>query len=65
MNDEEHEQKLIRLWKLLKPDQKLKELKTDQWQEIGFQVIFYYSIKHLRFKKLKKIIFQIFARMEK
>lgn len=36
--DEEHEEKLNRLWKLLKPDEKLRDRKTDQWQEIGFQV---------------------------
>lgn len=34
----EHEEKLMRLWKLLMPDQSLEARVTKQWQDIGFQV---------------------------
>uniref|UniRef100_A0A0M3K3P8 Engulfment and cell motility, putative (inferred by orthology to a S. mansoni protein) n=1 Tax=Anisakis simplex TaxID=6269 RepID=A0A0M3K3P8_ANISI len=32
-----HEKRLIRLWDLLMPNEKLKNRKTKQWQKIGFQ----------------------------
>lgn len=34
---QEHEKKLLQLWELLKPDEKLLSRKTLQWQTIGFQ----------------------------
>lgn len=33
----EHEEKLLRLWRLLMPDQPLSARITKQWQDIGFQ----------------------------
>lgn len=33
----EHEDKLLRLWRLLMPDQSLEARITKQWQDIGFQ----------------------------
>lgn len=33
----EHEEKLLELWEKLKPDEKLTERVTKQWQDIGFQ----------------------------
>lgn len=36
----DHEQKLLRLWDLLMPEQKLDARVTKQWQDIGFQVGF-------------------------
>lgn len=33
----EHEEKLLRLWRLLMPDQLLNARRTKQWQDIGFQ----------------------------
>ncbi|CAD5234285.1 unnamed protein product [Bursaphelenchus xylophilus] len=35
--NEEHERKLLRLWRLLKPDEELTARKSKQWQEVGFQ----------------------------
>lgn len=37
-NNQDHEMKLLRLWDLLMPDQKLVSRVTKQWQDIGFQV---------------------------
>lgn len=34
----EHEVKLLKLWDLLMPQQKLEQRVTKQWQDIGFQV---------------------------
>ncbi|KAI6191989.1 ELMO domain-containing protein [Aphelenchoides bicaudatus] len=36
-NNKEHEEKLLQLWTLLKPEEKLTNRKTLQWQSIGFQ----------------------------
>ncbi|KAL3090934.1 hypothetical protein niasHS_007309 [Heterodera schachtii] len=36
-NCSEHEWELLRLWKLLKPEEALEGRITDQWQQIGFQ----------------------------
>lgn len=33
----DHENKLLKLWRLLKPDEKLERRVTKQWQDIGFQ----------------------------
>lgn len=35
--NEDHEKQLLRLWKLLKPNEELEDRKSDQWQSIGFQ----------------------------
>lgn len=37
VNNPEHEKKLMKLWSLLKPNEKLISRKSLQWQEIGFQ----------------------------
>lgn len=37
-NNLEHEERLLRLWKLLMPDRPLEARITKDWQEIGFQV---------------------------
>lgn len=37
-NNREHEEKLLRLWELLMPEEKLESRVTKQWQDIGFQV---------------------------
>lgn len=42
-NNIEHENKLIRLWSLLQPHEKLEDRVTKQWQDIGFQVILRFS----------------------
>lgn len=39
-NNHEHERKLLRLWELLMPYEKLQSRVTKQWQDIGFQVMF-------------------------
>jgi hypothetical protein len=36
-NNAEHEKQLLKLWDLLKPNEKLNSRKSLQWQEIGFQ----------------------------
>lgn len=36
-SDREHEKKLLKLWRLLMPDEPLKSRITKQWQDIGFQ----------------------------
>ncbi|XP_049869973.1 ELMO domain-containing protein 2 [Pectinophora gossypiella] len=36
-NDQEHEEKLLRLWSLLVPGEELEGRVTKQWQDIGFQ----------------------------
>lgn len=36
-SDPDHEEKLMQLWKLLKPDATLESRITKQWQDIGFQ----------------------------
>jgi len=36
-NNQEHEDKLMELWTLLKGDEKLNSRKSEQWQTIGFQ----------------------------
>lgn len=38
-NNDEHEEKLLKLWSLLVPDSALDGRVTKQWQHIGFQVI--------------------------
>jgi hypothetical protein len=35
--NESHEKLLLKLWRLLKPDEELKTRRTNQWQDIGFQ----------------------------
>ncbi|CAD5229520.1 unnamed protein product [Bursaphelenchus okinawaensis] len=35
--NEKHEKKLFKLWKLLKPEEELEARKTKKWQDIGFQ----------------------------
>lgn len=36
-SDIEHENKLLKLWRLLKPDEPLEKRITKRWQDIGFQ----------------------------
>lgn len=43
----EHERKLMRLWELLMPDEKLESRVTKQWQDIGFQVLIANKIKNI------------------
>lgn len=35
----QHEEKLLKLWKILMPETKLENRITKQWQDIGFQVL--------------------------
>ena len=38
-SDDSHEAKLLELWRTLFPDTPLEERITNQWKELGFQVL--------------------------